>query len=265
MEFGPAEAIRLASKNPSMEGLGHYPIIPQPKVQLVDAGGNIVTNDSETEVIVTLVQSLSQNSNIVIDTSNDPLPEMVSVRFHQSVLEDGFESYSSGHVLVMVITFTQEVFVHRNFTLDGAGGATPLVPTLEMDLGANNTLPLPQFLDNHAFLSNFTIEVPSKELYFTFTVPESCKMAFPLKLAANASIQYNDYWISDGWNRMVPLDIPKELLSGLESSKALGVTSDPAVITQIVGTTGSGVFGAGHVIKLNVNFTRKVNSHKLSL
>ena len=248
-----------------MEGLGHSPIIPQPKIELVDAGGNIVTNDSETEVYVTLVQSLSQSSNIVIDTSNDPLPEMVSVKFHESVLVDGFESYSSGHVLVIVITFTQEVFVHRNHTLEEVGGATPLVPTLEMDLGPNNTFLLSLSPGNQALLSNFTVEVPSKELYFTFTVPENCKMAFPLKLAANASIQYNDYWISDGWNRMLPVEIRQELLTGLESSKALEVKSDPAVISQIVGKTGSGVFGAGHVIEFNVHFTRKVSSHNLSL
>lgn len=252
VEIGPAQALRLAPIASSITGYGHQPLIHQPKVELVDAGGNIVKNDSETLVSATLVPSLSQTSNIVIDTSQDPLPKLVSLKFHKEILEDGFDSYSTGHIIPITLTFTQEVFVHQ--TKKNSGDSRKL-PTLDLDIGAPSSSSPDK---DKAYLSNFTLGNPSKELYFSFTVPNECDH-FPLKLAVNASLKYNDYWIADGWDRVLPMEIPTVLHSELHNSKAFEVNSSPAVISEIVSTTESGKYGAGQMLEFHVNFTRKVN------
>ena len=250
MEIGPTEVLRLVPTKSTITGYGHQPFIPQPKLELVDAGGNIVKNDSETLVSVTLVPSLSQTSDIVIDTSQDPLPTLVSLKFHREVLEDGFDSYSTGHVIPITLSFTQEVFVHQTSTFVGISRQ---LPSLDLDIGSSS--PPNQ---NKAYLSNFTLGKPSKELFFSFTVPNACDY-FPLQLAINASLNFNDYRIADGWNRVLPMEIPAVLQSELHNSEALEVNSSPAFISEVISTTESGTYGAGQILEFHVNFTRKVN------
>ena len=63
------------------------PFLVQPKVALVDAGGNILIDKSDTYVHAYIARSLSQTSDIVIDTSKDSIPSIYSVQFHHSIID----------------------------------------------------------------------------------------------------------------------------------------------------------------------------------
>ena len=60
---------------------GNRPFLFQPKVGLIDAGGNIVVHDSSTVVTAEVTPSISYSSFIVVDTSNDPVPDIARVSY----------------------------------------------------------------------------------------------------------------------------------------------------------------------------------------
>ena len=85
---------------------GNQPFRIQPKIALVDAGGNTISEASGLVVETVVVESLSQTSQIVIDTRDDQVPSISSIYFHQSILNDNRIMYSSGHNISIVVLFS---------------------------------------------------------------------------------------------------------------------------------------------------------------
>jgi hypothetical protein len=55
----------------------------QPRLSLVDAGGNIVDRESSLMVTANVKPSMAHNSAVIIDTSYNEIPSVTKVRLRQ--------------------------------------------------------------------------------------------------------------------------------------------------------------------------------------
>lgn len=73
VEIGPPHQLKFL-RHSSGGWAGNQPFSTQPKLALVDAGGNIVVGDSSSMVTAHVTPSMAHNSMVIIDTSNDAIP-----------------------------------------------------------------------------------------------------------------------------------------------------------------------------------------------
>jgi len=248
VDIGPPQRLQIV-RYPSRMWAGNQPYLVQPKVALVDAGGNILTHDSTTTMNASVVPSLSQNADIIIDTTGDPAPFVVSVDFDESILEDSESSYSPGQRINIIVLFSQEVSVSLGPEFNGS---QPVLPSLTLNvLEGNGT-------NARAPLINYDQKLTSNRLTFQYVVANSSDH-YPLDYVDESLLYTNDYVILDGWDRHVSLHLPTiSSNSTLSASKTIAIESYPASITNITTDVISGVYGAGNNLEIYVHFSRQV-------
>ena len=115
---------------------GNQPFHQQPKITMVDSGGNIIQSDSITEIRAYTVTSLAQNSDIIVDTSTDPIPRIISVQFHESIINGSKMVFSPGDRIPVSVQFSSDVSV----TLQSSSNYSNLVPPM-LTLNVNDGSP----------------------------------------------------------------------------------------------------------------------------
>ena len=71
VEVAPPDHIEFLKLPSSEMWAGNQPFLEQPLLALMDAGGNIVEHETCGPMRAILTESLSQTSEIVVDTTND--------------------------------------------------------------------------------------------------------------------------------------------------------------------------------------------------
>lgn len=231
---------------------GNQPFLEQPIVRLVDAGGNTVERENCGTVEAVLTRSLSQRSEIRIDTSQDDIPMIESVQFDISHITDGETRYTAGHNISIIITFTQEVsvIVRPGFTITERS-----VPSLELNvLDENGSRSKAYLLNQNHNMS------PSRRLHFLYTVSRG-PITSDVDIFSRTSLELNGCLLVDAWQRNVAILLPSlDSTHGLLASKNITVHSEPAIITNFSTSVGSGEYGAGHMIAFVVKFNVKVRT-----
>ncbi len=249
MEVGLPAQIKILRLPSTETWAGNQPFLQQPIVALVDAGENIVESESNTTMDAILFNSLSQNSEIVLDTSNDSVPVIKSVQFHQSHIEEEQTMYSAGHNISIIVTFTQEVKVEIGQNMNSSSASLPSLALNVLD--ENLSRSKAQLATENVY--------PSRHLLFEYTVSKGTTIS-ELNVFSRNSFETNHYLIIDAWQRNVTTHLPNlNSTNNLLSSKNITVHSEPAIITDISTTTESGEYGAGHIIDFEVKFNHKVS------
>jgi hypothetical protein len=233
---------------------GNQPFRPQPKVFLVDAGGNVLKNVSSVDIDVVMVQSLSLTSDIVIDTLNCEVPDVERVTFHPSILEDyDRAAYSAGHVIYIDVQFSEEVVVQKNKEYEKNDNES-LHPSLilnVMDRGGKYA---------QAYLSDGQFDIVTDRLTFAYEVSVDYEQPI-VDILNSTSLLPNDYTIRDAWGRDANLSLPHNNPNRtLQSSKVVAVNNDPTVIQNIRAIVEDGYYGSGHNIGFVIEFTNEVKS-----
>lgn len=250
MEIGIPNHIELSHLPSPRMWAGNQPFLEQPAVALVDAGGNIVKSESGGGTMdAILVKSLSQSSDIVIDTSKDSEPSIESVQFHQTHKDEEQTVYSAGHNISIVVTFTQEVNVKLS---EDVNSTSPLLPSLKLNvLDENGTRSRAYLVTEHLQTSRY--------LCFQYTISRGPTMS-EVNIFSRSSLETNDYLIMDAWQRNATIYLPSlNSTNSLLSSKNITIHSDPARITNISTSVESDEFGAGHLIDFKVKFDHSVS------
>lgn len=243
----------ILTQYPSHTWAGNQPFIVQPKVALVDAGGNVIVNDSATKVLAYLTPSLAHNSEIIIDTKEGELPCIISTTYSRDILEENKTIYSSGDVISIEVIFDQDVRVSLQVGRDQHNASRPSL-RLNVSQDSNNSLVV-------ATLRTSNIEIRTRFLVFEYIVATGHKQ-YPLNYFNQTSLSKHDYVVLDGWGRDVPLHLP-HLLHGnhLASTKKISVDSQRAQILNITLISKLKTYGAGDEVLLQATFSREVSPY----
>jgi hypothetical protein len=242
VEIGPPRRLSIL-RHSSGGWAGNQPFLIQPKVALVDAGGNVVSYDSSSMVTAHLTPSLTYDSKVIINTVNDATPSIVVAEFAKSVTNDGRALYGPGDVIHIDVIFDQEV---TTFSTMEDGNRPRLMLNV---VGAYAELIVDE--SQHGLLS--------RKLSFSYLVQEGHSQ-LELDYLSRKSLLQNDFSIEDAFGRSVSLILPA-LGSGssLSASKTIGISDMSPTIESIGVDMPSGEYGVGQVINFSVSFDREVN------
>lgn len=242
VEIGPPHRLSIL-RHSSGGWAGNQPFLIQPKVALVDAGGNVVSYDSSSMVTAHLTPSLTYDSKVIINTVNDATPSIVVAEFAKSVTNDGRALYGPGDVIHIDVIFDQEV---TTFSTMEDGNRPRLMLNV---VGAYAELIVDE--SQHGLLS--------RKLSFSYLVQEGHSQ-LELDYLSRKSLLQNDFSIEDAFGRSVSLILPA-LGSGssLSASKTIGISDTSPTIESIGVDMPSGEYGVGQVINFSVSFDREVN------
>ena len=162
----------------------NQPFIFQPKIAIVDAGGNVIINDSMTEVLAFITPSLAYNSEIIIDTKEDALLCIVFIAFLRDILEESKTMHSSGDVIPIEVIFDHEVLISLQVGREKHNALRPS-SILNMTRDSNNSLPV-------ATLRNINIDIPTRSLVFNYIV-FSGHNQYQLNYLNNLSLSQNSF------------------------------------------------------------------------
>ena len=110
VEIGPPHQLSILQHS-SGSWAGNQPFPTQPKVALLDAGGNVVLADSESTCY----------SRVIIDTSNNAIPSVTGVVFANSIVDDARLMYGPGDIIQIDVIFSREVTLFQtNSSTDSA-------------------------------------------------------------------------------------------------------------------------------------------------
>ena len=84
----------------------------QPVIALVDAGGNIVSDESAAPITAEVTPSISQSSYIIVDTTNDNVPGIDHISFSTNTIADDRTVYGPVDLTKNFLAFTQEVSIY---------------------------------------------------------------------------------------------------------------------------------------------------------
>ena len=248
------EAFRLDILNsPSDTWAGNQPFPVQPKIGLIDVGGNVLLDDSSTFVHAYLTPSLAHASHLVIDTTHSGIPEVLSVKFLHDVVTEPQLGYGPGDLLAIEVSFSHEVLVVPSPYATSKFVHELLPPSLELNVidGVG-----PSYV--RAYLAQGSTTGQSEKLIFDFFVAAGHSQPKVTYLSAQ-SLERNDFLILDGLGRDVALDLPQVGAdNSLGKSKELSVDDGAAYVMGISTPFGSGEYGAGQNITFHVQFSRKV-------
>ena len=111
MEVGQAYQLSILKRG-SGGWSGNQPFMNQPVIDLVDAGGNIVTDESAAPITAEVTPSISQSSYIVVDITNDGEPGIDHISFSTNIIADDRAVYGPVDVIGIVSAFTQEASIY---------------------------------------------------------------------------------------------------------------------------------------------------------
>ena len=245
-------------REPSATWAGNQPFLSQPRIGLVDAGGNIVSTDSTTTSVQAYVTpSLAVSSQIVIDTTQDPVPMVLSVDYIEAIRSASRVVYGSGDVLSIEIVFTHDVVVELSTsTADDSAAVAPLSPSLELNVVDIETYSTTSYAQ--AILNNDNIGIRINTLLFDFEVQPHHSEASVNYRSPTTSLKTNDFTVNDAFGRAVDIQLP---LLNLVASRDIALDSSPAFIQGVsldYVSAGSYEFGAGQLMQFYVSFSREV-------
>jgi hypothetical protein len=249
VDIGPPHRLSIL-RHSSGGWAGNQPFLIQPKVALVDAGGNVISSDSTSIVTAHLTPSLAFESKVIINTANDATPSIILAEFAQSIKEDGRTLYGPGDIIHIDVVFDQEVAIF---------------PSVE-----NGTLPRLMLNAAAGTYAELVDESPhgllSSKLCFEYLVKEGHSQRELDYLSSETSLIPNDYSIEDAFGREVDLMMPAlGLGSSLSASKKIEISDKRPTIKSIGVDVPSGEYGAGQVINFSVSFDREVIVHGVPL
>lgn len=222
---------------------GNQPFLIQPKVAIVDAGGNVVSSDSSSIVTAHLTPSLATESKVIINTSNDASPSIILTEFAQSIKEDGRTLYGPGDIIHIDLIFDQEVAIFPS--VDDKG--TP--PRLMLNAAGAYA----ELVDEHPE------GLLSSKLSFEYLVQVGQTQLELDYLTSETSLVPNDCTIEDAFGRNASLVLPSlGLGSSLSASKKIEISDKRPTIESIDVDVPSGEYGAGQLINFAVSFDREV-------
>ena len=246
VEIGPPHQLSILQHS-SGGWAGNQPFPIQPKVALLDAGGNIVVGDSSSTVTAHVTPSLAHNSRVIIDTSNDAIPSVTEVVFAQSIKDDERLTYGPGDIIQIDVIFSQEVTLFQT----NDDGALPQLILNAVDTGGSESVygdlvPLQQGL----FSRTVSFE------YFVKTGHSQAELDY---LSSDSSLLANDYSIEDAFGRSADLNLPATgSSSSLSASKTIDISDDRPIVESIIADLPTGEYGAGDEVKFIVNLDRLV-------
>ena len=229
---------------------GNQPFLQQPILALKDAGGNIVEYENCGTLNAIMTPSLSQTSQIVVDTTNDDVPFIESLHFLPDDNQDGDNLFSVGHNISIIATYSQEVEVVLNEN-DNTTCENATVPTLELNVVEQDS--------THSKAYYVSKNIPSRHLEFQYTVSPSSQQN-GVNIDSRSSLNTNDYAIIDAFRRNAQIILPSaESVENLLLTQNKSVHSDPAKIVNITTNVMSGEYSAGHLINFIVEFNHEVS------
>ena len=110
VEIGPPHRLSIL-RHSSGGWAGNQPFPIQPKVALLDAGGNVVVGDSTSVITAHVSTSLAHNSRVIIDTSNDAIPSIMEVTFGRNILDDERLIFGPGDFKLMLCSLKRLHFL----------------------------------------------------------------------------------------------------------------------------------------------------------
>ena len=245
VEVGPPHELSVLQHS-SGGWAGNQPFAIQPKVALIDAGGNVVVGDSSSTVTAHVTPSLAYNSRVVIDTSNDDIPHVIEVVFAQDIKDDTRLLFGPNDVIQIDVVFSQEVTLFQ--TIDE--GALPQLILNTVNSGGDEV---------YAELIS-----PSQEGLFARIISfgyvvETGHSQTELDYVSNFSLYANGYSIEDAFGRSANLDLPPAGSgSSLSASKTIGISDIQPTIESITADLPTGEYGEGEEIHFFVAFDREV-------
>lgn len=243
VDIGPPHRLSIL-RNSSGGWAGNQPFLVQPKVAIVDAGGNVVSSDSSSVVTAHLTPSLATESNVIINTSNDARPSIIRTEFAQSIKEDGRTLYGPSDIILIDLIFDQEVAIFPSVDL---GSATP--PRLMLNAAGAYA----ELVDEHPE------GLLSSKLSFEYLVQVGHTQLELDYLTTETSLVPNDYTVEDAFGRDANLDLPSlGLGSSLSTSKKIEISDKRPTIQSIDVDVPSGEYGAGQIINFSVLFDREI-------
>jgi len=203
-------------------------------------------------VSAVVVPSLAHTTNIVIDTRQDPVPCITNITFDERIMNDSRVIYSAGDRITLTVTFSQEVLVSIDPSVNSS---KPVLPSIELNITRRDS-------EDSVWATAILLdEEPwklSRVLRFMYVV-ELEDYQFPIRYFENSTIQLNNFFILDGWRRPAQLHLPPCIPSCHASLlRDIGVDSSRARITGVSTNRPSGEYAAGDVVTFQLNFSRKV-------
>ena len=254
VQTGQVESLKLLQETGSTWS-GNQPFVQQPKLALVDSGGNILYNTTNVAIESSMTESLSSISNIMIDTRNDNLPRVVDIRFSSSITNDGFTSYSNGHVVRIEVRFDEEVYIRLKS--DQVSHSNLRRPSLQLNVTNSGGLPSYAYL-----IESIELDRPYEKLIYEYMVDVDHEQS-NVDIFEIDPMKSNDYEIVDGWDRKVLLEI-SPAVARLPLSKKINVHDKAAEIIDVRSEVLGGTYSAGHEIDIIVEFSHKVRKSSIS-
>ncbi len=241
VDVGPPHRLSIL-RHSSGGWAGNQPFLIQPKVAIVDAGGNVVSSDSSSIITAHLTPSLATESKVIINTANDATPTVILAEFAQSIKEDGRTLYGPGDIIHIDLKFDQEVAIFPS-----ADNGTP--PRLMLNAAGAYA----ELVDEHPE------GLLSSKLSFDYLVQEGHTQLELDYLASETSFVPNDCTIEDAFGRNANLVLPSLGLGlSLSASKKIEISDKRPTIESIDVDVSSGEYGAGQLINFSVSFDRDV-------
>ncbi|CEG49796.1 hypothetical protein L917_05299 [Plasmopara halstedii] len=211
----------------------------QPVVELLDAGGNLVSSLNTGSVSVALVSSPSVISSIVVDTSAAPLLTVVNVR---ALVSSAYPMpYGVGARVAVQVTFSDEV------TIRGT-------PTLELASSVNG------IASNGQAVIVATTVPWTTALTFEYVIVATDNSP-DLEYTSTTALSLNGGLIVDRNGKPPILTLPAlGSINSLGGSSAVIIDTTAPMITSIFcSTPGDGEYGTGQQIELKVKFSHPVS------
>lgn len=245
VEIGPPHQLSFLQHS-SGGWAGNQPFPIQPKVALLDAGGNVVVGDSVSTVSAHVTSSLAHSSRVIIDTSGDAIPSVANVIFAQSIKDDERSSYGPGDTIAIDVVFSQEVTIFQ--TNDDSSLPQILLNTINS--GGSEAVYGELILAQEGSFS--------RTVTFEYLV-KTGHLQTELDYLSIDSLHANDYSIEDAFGRSANLDLPATgSSSSLPASQVIGISDSRPIVESITADLPMGDYSVGDEVSFSVAFDREV-------
>mmetsp|Transcript_9659 Transcript_9659/g.20406 ORF Transcript_9659/g.20406 Transcript_9659/m.20406 type:complete len:534 (+) Transcript_9659:665-2266(+) len=247
VDIGPPHQLSILQHS-SGSWAANQPFSVQPKVALLDAGGNVVVGDSASTVTAHVTPSLAHDSRVIIDTSNDAVPSVIQVVFAQSIKDDERLTYGPGDRIEIEVVFSQEVTLFQSID----DGTLPQIILNVFNSEGSEAV--------HGELMSHRQGSFSRAVSFEYLVETGHSQTGLNYLSSGSSLLANDYSIEDAFGRNVDLTLPATgSSSALLASKMIDISDFRPTVESVTADLPTGEYGAGDEVNFIVNFDRHVD------
>ena len=223
---------------------GGQPFQIQPRIDLVDDGGNVITTDSTTVVTCTVVPSLAVGELIVIKTTGSPPVNITDVAYSATTLAKmSKESLGPGDVIEVNVKFSHEVTATFS-------SSKPYIELTHVSAASTSRA--------KAEVTNPNVR--TRQLSFSYAIGNDLSSSDVGYYGVDA-LNVGDGSILDNLNRAVNDTLrPGTVAYSLRHDPGtLNVDNTRPKVVGIETSLPAGEYGAGHKISLDLNFSRSVH------